>query len=70
MLWHDHRFFQDAGSWLEGAPYRLEVRGRHDLRYGMQIELLGVRPANEADKLDGYDFFDLVEIQPVSIRRS
>lgn len=61
MLWHDHRFFQDAGSWIEGAPYRLEVRGRYDLRYGMQIELLGVRATNEADKLNGYDFFDLVE---------
>jgi 3'-5' exoribonuclease len=61
MLWHDHRFFQEASGWIEGMPYRLEVRGRHDLRYGMQIEILGIRPATEADHRDGYDFFDLVE---------
>ncbi|WP_165222750.1 3'-5' exoribonuclease YhaM family protein [Aquisphaera insulae] len=61
MLWHDHRFFPDAEGWAEGQPYRLEVRGKHDLRYGMQIELLGIRPATEEDEPDGYDFFDLVE---------
>jgi len=54
MLWHDHRFFADADSWTEGTAYRLEVRGKHDLRYGMQIELLGIRPATEADAVDGF----------------
>jgi 3'-5' exoribonuclease len=61
MLWHDHRFFPDADSWTDGMPYRLQVRGKHDLRFGMQIELLGIRPATDEDALDGYDFFDLVE---------
>lgn len=61
MLWHDHRFFQSAETWTEGTAYRLEVRGRHDLRFGMQIELLGIRPAVEEDSADGFDFFDLVE---------
>ena len=61
MLWHDHRFFADADSWTEGTAYRLEVRGKHDLRYGMQIEILGIRPATEADAVEGFDFFDLVE---------
>lgn len=61
MLWHDHRLFQSAESWTEGNAYRLEVRGKHDLRYGMQVELLGIRPATEEDAADGYDFFDLVE---------
>jgi 3'-5' exoribonuclease len=37
------------------------VRGKHDLRYGMQIELLGIRPATEEDVADGFDFYDLVE---------
>ena len=37
------------------------MRGKHDLRYGMQIELLGIRPATDDDAEDGYDFFDLVE---------
>ena len=54
MLWHDHRLFPSAESWTEGNAYRLEVRGKHDLRYGMQIELLGIRPATEEDAVDGY----------------
>ena len=61
MLWHDHRLFSSAETWTEGSAYRLEVRGKHDLRYGMQIELLGIRPATDSDAADGYDFFDLVE---------
>ncbi|QEH34041.1 3'-5' exoribonuclease YhaM [Aquisphaera giovannonii] len=61
MLWHDHRFFEAAAGWTEGQAYRLEVRGKHDLRYGMQIEILGIRPATDDDEADGYDFFDLVE---------
>jgi 3'-5' exoribonuclease len=61
MIWQDHRLFQSADSWAEGEAYRLEVRGRHDLRYGMQIELLGIRPATGDDEEVGYDFFDLVE---------
>jgi 3'-5' exoribonuclease len=61
MLWHDHRFFPDADSWTDGSPYRLQVRGRHDLRFGMQIELLAIRPATDEDAEDGYDFQDLVE---------
>jgi 3'-5' exoribonuclease len=61
MLWHDHRFFQSAESWTVGTAYRLEVRGKHDLRYGMQLELLGIRPATDEDVAEGFDFYDLVE---------
>ena len=61
MLWHDHRFFESAEEWAEGNAYRLEVRGKHDLRYGMQIELLGIRPAADEDEAEGFDFHDLVE---------
>ena len=41
-----------------------------DLRYGMQIEILGDSPATEDDAADGFDFFDLVPEQPVSARRA
>lgn len=61
MLWHDHPFFGRADSWTDGLPYRLQVRGKHDLRFGMQIEILGIRPATDEDSADGFDFFDLVE---------
>jgi 3'-5' exoribonuclease len=59
-LWHDHRFFQEAESWTEGAAYRLQVRGRFDIRFGMQMDILAIRPATEDDARDGFDFFDLV----------
>jgi 3'-5' exoribonuclease len=59
-LWHDSRFFREAESWVEGEPYRLEVRGQFHVRYGMQVEILGIRPATHDDARDGFDFFDLV----------
>src|SRR4051812_4821349 len=58
MLWHAHPLFAKADSWTDGMPYRLQVRGKFDLRFGMQIELLGIRPATDEDSEDGYDFFD------------
>jgi len=60
-LWHDHRFFQDAQTWTEGTAYRLEVRGDFKLRYGLQLEIIAIRPATSADEAEGYDFHDLVE---------
>jgi 3'-5' exoribonuclease len=59
-LWHDHRFFQEASTWTEGAAYRLHVHARYDLRYGLQLDILGARLATEGDAPDGFDFFDLV----------
>ena len=60
-LWHDNRYLAEADGWIEGLAYRLQVRGSFNLRYGMQIEILGIRPAVEEDAADGYDFNDLVE---------
>src|SRR5262249_15613569 len=59
-LWHDHRFFREADSWSEGIAFRLQVHARHDIRYGMQIDILDARRATEDDTREGYDFFDLV----------
>ena len=61
MLWHDHPLITDSENWVEGHAYRVQVRGKYDLRYGMQLELLGIRTASEDDASDGYDFYDLVE---------
>src|SRR5690242_8343748 len=60
-LWSDNRFLKEAESWAEGSPYRLVVRGKYDIRYGMQIEILGIRPATEEDAAHGFDFADLYE---------
>jgi 3'-5' exoribonuclease len=59
-LWHDSRCYQDADSWVEGNAYRLHVQCRHDVRFGLQLDILSARPATGADAADGYDFFDLV----------
>ncbi len=59
-LWHDSRCYHDADSWVEGTAYRLHVQCRHDVRFGLQLDILSARPAGGADAADGYDFFDLV----------
>lgn len=60
-LWSDNRFLKEAESWTEGSPYRLQVRGKFDVRYGMQVEILGIRPATDDDAAHGFDFADLYE---------
>jgi 3'-5' exoribonuclease len=60
-LWSDNRFLKEAESWTEGSPYRLQVRGKFDVRYGMQVEILGIRPATDDDTAHGFDFADLYE---------
>jgi 3'-5' exoribonuclease len=59
-LWHDSRCYRDADAWVEGTAYRLHVQCRHDVRFGLQLDILSARPATEADVADGFDFFDLV----------
>jgi 3'-5' exoribonuclease len=61
MLWHDSRFFKEADSWIDGCAYRLQVRGRLDIRFGMQVDILGIRAATDDDARDGYNFADLVD---------
>jgi 3'-5' exoribonuclease len=61
MLWSDHSLLPESDHWIEGNAYRVLVRGKFDLRYGMQMDLLAIRPATDDDTRDGYDFYDLVE---------
>ncbi len=68
-LWYDHRFFGEADTWTEGLAYRLQVRAKHDLRYGMQLDILGIRPAGDDDNVDGYDFYDLVESSRYNVEK-
>ncbi|GIW88055.1 MAG: 3'-5' exoribonuclease YhaM [Isosphaeraceae bacterium] len=62
-LWHDSRFFRDAAGWVVGNPYRLTARGQLHARYGLQLELLDIRPVDpERDAADGFDLGNLVEV--------
>jgi 3'-5' exoribonuclease len=65
-LWHDSRFIEEAEQWVEGSPYRIQVRGKFHLRYGMQMELLSIRPVTDQDAAQGFDFSDLYESSQVS----
>jgi 3'-5' exoribonuclease len=59
-LWHDSPFFKEADLWAEGQAYRLRVHTRYDVRYGMQLDLLAIRPVSDQDVADGFEFLDLV----------
>ncbi len=48
-LWHDSRCYRDADAWVEGTAFRLHVQCRHDVRFGLQLDILSARPATEAD---------------------
>ncbi|MGE3818594.1 MAG: 3'-5' exoribonuclease YhaM family protein [Isosphaeraceae bacterium] len=61
-FWSGNAMREEAEAWTEGTAYRLHVRGNHQVRWGMQLDVLAARPATEElDEADGYHFFDLVE---------
>jgi len=60
-LWSSNAYREEAASWVEGLAYRLHVKGRWEVKYGLQLEILAIRAALEEDAADGYNFFDLVE---------
>lgn len=60
-VWADSRFLKQAETWGEGMAYRLHVKASLKPKYGLQLEIINIRPAVEADSVDGYHFFDLVE---------
>ena len=66
-IWADNRFFHQAQQWAEGIAYRLRVKGELKPKYGMQLQILSIRPAGPEDAADGYDFFDLVESSDIPV---
>ncbi len=68
-LWSDNRFLNEADAWTEGTPYRLQVRGKYDLRYGMQVDILGIRPATDDDAARRLRLLRPVREQPIPGRR-
>src|SRR5215213_1341702 len=44
-LWYDHRLHNQALHWVEGIAYRLRVRGELKPKYGLQLDILDIRPA-------------------------
>jgi 3'-5' exoribonuclease len=60
-FWSGNALREEAETWPDGMAYRLHVRGSWTIKYGMQLDVLACRLAQEADGADGYDFRDLVE---------
>jgi 3'-5' exoribonuclease len=60
-FWSGNALREVAESWNDGEAYRLHVRGDRNIRYGMQIEILDGRLAQDEDKAEGYVYGDLVE---------
>lgn len=62
MVWADGGHYEDCEDhWQVGQCYKLRgVYTEHE-RYGPQIELVLIRPVNEADQAEGFDALDFVE---------
>lgn len=60
-LWYDRPYHTQAEQWVDGLAYRLRARAELKPKYGIQLEILEIRPAGPEDSADGYDFYDLVE---------
>jgi 3'-5' exoribonuclease len=60
-VWANSPFLNQVESWLIGGAYRLRVRPEKKPRFGMQLEIVAIRPANEEDAADGFDYSDLFE---------
>lgn len=60
-IWANHRLLKQAESWVDGATYRLRVKAEIKAKYGLQIEILDLRPTVSEDVDDGFDFGDLYE---------
>lgn len=61
-IWAGTRFVHECEKWNDGMPYRLVVRAEQKGNFGLQLDLLEVRPAEEGlDAADGFQLANLVE---------
>jgi 3'-5' exoribonuclease len=60
-LWSSNAYREQAEGWVDGIGYRLRVKGRWEVRFGLQLDILEIRPARDEDAAEGYDFRDLVD---------
>ena len=61
VLWANSRWLKLSDGWTPGEPYRMRVLATIKPKYGLQLEILSIRPISEQDAEDGFDFYDLVE---------
>lgn len=66
-LWSSNAYLSLANNWAVGEAFRIRVRGEHNVRYGMQLELLEIRSVTPEDAEEGYDYHDLVDSSDYSV---
>jgi 3'-5' exoribonuclease len=59
-LWSDNALRVEAEMWVDGLAYRLRVRGDWKVKYGLQLNIIEIRPACDDDCAEGFDYYDLV----------
>jgi 3'-5' exoribonuclease len=73
MVWHDSPHFDDCESrWKKGGFFKLRAR-YSETAYGPQLDLDRIRPATDADALDGFDpdeFFPSSRFDPEAMLRA
>jgi 3'-5' exoribonuclease len=60
-IWANHRLLKQAEGWIDGATYRLHVKAAATAKYGLQIDILDIRPTRSEDEAEGFNFSDLYE---------
>jgi 3'-5' exoribonuclease len=58
-VWANSPFLKQAETWVVGDGYRLRARAEVKPKFGLQLEILDIRPATSDDVADGYDYGDL-----------
>jgi 3'-5' exoribonuclease len=62
MVWSDDRWFGPCErDWQTGQFYKLRAVYDEHERYGPQVEILNIRPVNDADREDGFDEAQFIE---------
>ncbi|MFO0956968.1 MAG: HD domain-containing protein [Isosphaeraceae bacterium] len=68
-IWASHKFIHECERWNDGMPYRLVVRAEQKANFGLQLDLLEIRPAEEGqDAADGFQISNLVESSRYGVR--
>src|SRR5437660_1016362 len=57
-IWFDHPLHVAAESWVEGLVYRVRARCEFKVKYGLQLDVIEVRPALDGD--EGHNIASLV----------
>lgn len=62
MVWADGPWFKACeAEWQQGQVYKLRLTYTEHEKYGPQLELQNIRPANDGDLADGFDPSQFVE---------